>query len=102
MAAVPSQLRPSELIDEYFIENRTRLLEVAAFLDRLDRAGAAGTPDHRMEAFREALDALGAPDGASRTERVQLIFSDPTQEPRVALDRKSAVGAYDRRGQEVR
>ena len=100
MAAAPSPLSASELIDEYFIENRTRLLEVAAFLDRLDRAGA-GTPDHRMEAFREALAALGAADGSSRTERVQLIFSDPTREPREALDRKSAVGAYDRRGQEV-
>lgn len=28
-----------ELIDEYFIENRTRLLDIASFLDRLDRAG---------------------------------------------------------------
>jgi hypothetical protein len=100
MAPVPSPLSASQLVDEYFIENRTRLLEVAAFLDRLDRAGP-GAPDHRMEAFREALDALGAAGGLSHTERVQLIFSDPTQEPREALDRKSAVGAYDRRGQEV-
>jgi hypothetical protein len=98
MAPVPSPLSRSQLVDEYFIENRTRLLELAAFLDRLDRAGG-GAPDYRMEAFQQALDVLGG--GPSRTERVQLIFSDPTQEPREALDRKSAVGAYDRRGQEV-
>ena len=34
----PSPLSPQALVDEYFIENRTRLLEIAAFLDRLDRA----------------------------------------------------------------
>ena len=34
----PSPLSPRELVDEYFIENRTKLLEIAAFLDRLDRA----------------------------------------------------------------
>lgn len=27
-----------QLVDEYFIENRTRLLDIAAFLDRLDPA----------------------------------------------------------------
>src|SRR5690606_28465972 len=33
-----SPLRPSELVDEYFIENRNRVIEIAAFLDRLDRS----------------------------------------------------------------
>ena len=33
--ASPSPLGVPELTDEYFIENRNRLLEIAAFLDRL-------------------------------------------------------------------
>src|ERR1700739_988068 len=34
----PSPMTCRQLIDEYFIENRTKLLDLAAFLDRLDRA----------------------------------------------------------------
>lgn len=94
-AKAPSPLTARELIDEYFIENRTRLLEIAAFLDRLDRADAAAAGrDFRMQAFREALDALDQRSG--RLDRIQLILSDPRQGPLDALDRKSALGAYDR------
>ena len=93
---IPSPKTGRELVDEYFIENRTRVLEVAAFLDRLDRAGdAAGTRDFRVRLFREALGVL-AGDGAGRVERIQLLFSDPTTEPLARLDQKSARGAYDR------
>jgi len=89
-----SPLSPRELVDEYFIENRTKLLEIAAFLDRVDRADpsyAAG--DFRMRAFAESLAAL---DGQNRMDRVQQILSDPRTTPLDALDRKSALGAYDR------
>ena len=97
--AIPSPKTGRELVDEYFIENRTRLLEIAAFLDRLDRA-QPGTAerDFRARAFREALAVL-VDDAASeqtRVERVQAIFSDPTTEPLERLDQKSARGAYDR------
>ncbi len=90
-----SPLSPKEIVDEYFIENRTRLLEVAAFLDRLDRTDPAyGGQDFRMKAFAEALASLTT--GSDRLDRLQLLFSDPTTEPLGALDRKSAFGAYDR------
>ena len=90
-----SPLTPREIVDEYFIENRTRLLEIAAFLDRLDRADPGfGTRDFRMKAFTEAL--TGMTQGAGRLDRLQMLFSDPTTEPLGALDRKSAFGAYDR------
>jgi hypothetical protein len=91
-----------QLVDEYFIENRTKLLDLAAFLDRLDRAGDEnGARDFRMEAFHEALQALGSDPPAerapaSRITQVQMIFSDPTTEPLEKLDQKSARGAYDR------
>lgn len=41
-----------KLLDEYFIENRNRLLEIAAFLDRLDRMQEQSSSlDFRMRAF---------------------------------------------------
>lgn len=91
----PSPLSPRELVDEYFIENRTRLLEIAAFLDRLDRTDPVyPKQDFRMRAFNEALSSIG--QGSGRLDRLQMLFSDPTTEPLGALDRKSAFGAYDR------
>jgi hypothetical protein len=100
-----SPLNRKEVLDEYFIENRTRLLEIAAFLDRLDRAGSASpAEDFRMQAFTEALAAVADGTG-DRLSRVQMLLSDPTTEPLQALDRKSALGAYDRSsrsGQESR
>ena len=95
-AATSSPLTASQLVDEYFIENRNRLLELAAFLDRIDRADPriAGT-DFRMVVFQEGIAALtGA--APNRLAHIQMLLSDPTTEPLPALDRKGAVGAYDR------
>ena len=56
---IPSPKTGRELVDEYFIENRTRLLEIAAFLDRLDRTDPTLVDrDFRVRAFREALRLL--------------------------------------------
>lgn len=89
-----------ELVDEYFIENRTRLLEIASFLDRLDRVDASlARKDYRARAFHEALALLGTPnDGATpetRVQRIQMLLSDPTTAPQEHLDVKSARGAHD-------
>lgn len=94
-------LSATQIVDEYFIENRTRLLEIAAFLDRLDRAGGAhAARDFRIQAFADAIDALSAP--GDRLMRIQLLLSDPTIEPLQHLDRKSALGAFDRGRTEAR
>jgi hypothetical protein len=90
-----SPLTARELVDEYFIENRTRLLEIAAFLDRLDRSDPSyAGEDFRMKAFTEAL--ANVTQGGGRLDRLQMLLSDPTTEPLDSLDRKSALGAYDR------
>lgn len=95
-SVIPPPKSGRELVDEYFIENRTRLLEIAAFLDRLDRAGDdAGATDFRMRGVREALRVL-AEGSFPRVEQIQMILSDPTTEPLERLDQKSARGAYDR------
>ena len=83
----------AQVVDAYFMEHRARLLDVAAFLDRVDRAGA-GDDDFRMRAFREAVALLG--DGApDRARRVLELFSDPTIEPVAAAGMKGATGAHD-------
>ena len=89
-----SPLSPREIVDEYFIENRTRLLEIAAFLDRLDATDPAlAARDFRMQAFMDALASIAA--GGRRVDRLLMLFSDPTTDPLGALDLKSAFGAYD-------
>ena len=89
-----SPMTPEQVIDQYFIENRTKMLDLAAFLDRLDRAGGQAKDDFRMTAFRDALRVLAAGKPA-RVLQIQTIFSDPTTEPLDVLDQKSARGAYD-------
>ena len=98
---IPSPKTGRELVDEYFIENRTRLLEIAAFLDRLDRTDSSLVDhDFRVRAFRDALRLLESPPAQgephTRVERIQHLLSDPTTEPLEKLDTKSARGAYDR------
>ena len=89
-------LKASQIVDEYFIENRTRLLELAAFLERLDRSadGADARRDFRMAAFHKALRVL-ASNAEDKMDQIQLIFSDPTVEPKEKLDTKSASGAWN-------
>ena|SRR5256885_15906145 len=89
-------LTAGQIIDEYFIENRTRLLEVAAFLERIDRSANGGDAheDFRMTAFHRALHVL-ASNATDKMEQIQFIFSDLTIDPREKLDTKSASGAWN-------
>lgn len=91
-----SPLSAAQIVDEYFIETRNRIVEVAAFLDRLDRVDpAVATADFRVRALAEAIAVLSK-DSPDRVREIQMILSDPTTEPLPALDRKGAVGAWDR------
>jgi hypothetical protein len=85
-----------QIMQEYFIENRTRIVEIAAFLERLDRAGDGVSPegDFRLVAMQRALQVL-ASNEPDKLGQIQLIFSDPTTEPKAALDSKSAAGAWN-------
>lgn len=98
---VSTPLGAKELVDEYFIENRTRLLEIAAFLDRLNRIDPGYRDrDFRMKCFHAAVSSLSV-SGVDHVQEIQTVFSDPTDEPIGALDRKSAMGAYDHWNREV-
>ena len=88
-------LRSQDVIDRYFLEHRAKLIDLAAFLDRLDRTSdhsAAGN-DYRVAAMFRALNILS--DGeTNRAGRILEIFSDNTTElPQSADGIKSATGA---------
>lgn len=65
-----------EVLDREFLLTRCRILDLAAALDRLDRAPErpGHPPDRRLAQLRQAIEALLEP-GPGRAETVQRIFS---------------------------
>jgi hypothetical protein len=80
-----------EILDLHFIEARSRLVELAAFLDRVERG--TGPTDFRWAALTKALKALEQ-TGTDRARQVLISLSDPTIEPVPAASEKGATGAY--------
>ena len=76
-----------QVMDLYFLDARSRLIDLAAFLDRVERS--AGKEDFRMSAFRKAIGELGGKKNR-RAEKVLLAFSDPTTKPIPAATSKAA------------
>lgn len=75
-------LTPEQVIDQNFLDSRCVLLEVAATLDRYDRAAGTdrnGKADERLGQLYEALRLLAdsAGTGGGRCERLLNHFSDP-------------------------
>jgi thioredoxin-like negative regulator of GroEL len=67
-------LSAPDLLNRDFLEIRARLLEVAAALDRLERAEGDVSDDPRMARIRQAIARLDAGQG-ERAEHLQLLFS---------------------------
>lgn len=80
-----------QILDLYFMEARAKVIDLAAFMDRVERA--SGEEDFRMDAFREALRELEK-GHSDRAKRVLLSLSDPTAEPIAAATTKAASGAW--------
>ena len=80
-----------KVIDMYFMEARAKVIDVAAFLDRAQRA--AGEDDFRLKGLKAALKEL-LTEEEGRTKRVLLSLSDPTTEPLAAAPGKGASGAW--------
>ena len=80
-----------QVLDHYFMDARSKLIDLAAFLDRVDRAG--GEADFRLKAFRHALKELSRKD-PQRAKHVLLAFSDPTTKPIAKATTKAACGAF--------
>ena len=96
-ASYSCPLKRSEAIELYFMEHRAKLIDIAAFLDRIERASddSIGREDFRLTAFRDAMGILtdGRPQ---RAARVLELFSDPTTQPIPKAPMKGALGAYGR------
>ena len=76
MSPPVTPLPAAKALDSYFLEARSKLLDLAAVLDRIGRGpGAARVEDDpRLERIRRALEVLQDRSGG-RAERVQRIFS---------------------------
>ncbi len=84
----------SRVVELYFLEHRAKLIDIASFLDRVDRAPADGEgADFRVEAFCRALAILD--DGKpQRARRVLELLSDQSTMPiESAAGMKGAFGA---------
>ena len=76
MNALPA----AQALDRYFLEARSKLLDIAAILDRIDRGG--GLVDERLDRIREALSILQDedPERAARIQQVFTLAYDPQWE----------------------
>jgi len=84
-----------KVVDRYFMEHRAKLLDVAAFLDRVDRseAPADSDEDFRVQALQRAI-ALLIDEKGDRAKRILELFSDPSDTPIDKAPMKGADGAY--------
>ncbi len=89
-------MRAMDVLELYFVENRSRILDIASFLDRIDRyeGAAEAKADYRYQAFMTVIGLLGEPSG-DRTKAIQLALSDPTKEPLGSAVGLKAWGAWN-------
>jgi hypothetical protein len=66
------------VLDAHFLEARSRLLDLAAIFDRIDRGSGAANlrDDPRLALIRQAIGILNE-RGPDRAARVQELFSLP-------------------------
>ena len=80
-----------DVLDAYFQQHRAKLVDIAAFLDRVDRSGGGGDDDLRIRALIKAIPLLI--DGrADRARRILELLSDHTTEPVEKAPAKGAIG----------
>lgn len=95
MSTRQSPMTAGAALDLYFLDNRARLLEIAAFLDRLDRyqGSEAIRDDYRYRSFHDALKTV-LTASTDRTATIQQLFSDTTADPVDKIDNPRAFGAW--------
>ena len=84
-------MKSQQVLDLYFMDARSKLIDLAAFIDRVELA--EGKEDFRMAAFRQALSPLGQ-NQPEKAKQVLLTLSDPTSEPIPVAATKAACGAW--------
>lgn len=80
-----------EALNLYFLDARAKLIDLAAFLDRVERS--PGGDDFRLRSFRAALRHLSEAE-PDKAKAVLTTLSDPTMEPLEKATIKGASGAW--------
>ena len=70
------------VLERYYLDCRCMLLELAATLDRHDRApatsGGSGAADERLAILQQAIQVLANPSAQpDRAQRILQMLSDP-------------------------
>ena len=85
--------QPADHVGLGFMDSRAKLIDIAAFLDRVQRHGQDG--DFRVKALKEALGHLESGD-ADRAKKILLHFSDPSSDPIPVAQTQGASGAFEK------
>ena len=76
---MPSSAAQPSHLDREYLPVRAKILEVAAALDRVQRANDQATDDPRWKQLQAGIKLLQT-DDPERAEQVQLLFSQPYDE----------------------
>jgi hypothetical protein len=76
---MPGQRDSNQVFEEDFLPLRAKLIEIAASLDRIDRAGGLFALEGKRDQVYEAIRALLRSDD-DRAQEIQRIFSRPYEE----------------------
>lgn len=71
------QTKENTMLDREFLHIRSKILDIASALDRIDRQDNTNTThsDPRMKKMMEALQWLAGKE-QDRAQKIQMIFSD--------------------------
>ncbi|MGE9269847.1 MAG: hypothetical protein ACQKBU_03515 [Verrucomicrobiales bacterium] len=81
-----------DILDLHFMDTRCKLLDVAAFLDRIERH--PGEADFRLEGLKKAIPLLLS-DRPGRTKAILEALSDDSREPIESATIQGAFGAQN-------
>ena len=93
--AIGCPLNKEQVVEDYFLEHRAQVIDIAAFLDRIDRASGDGVghDDFRLVALKKSLEVLLDGEG-DRAKRALEVFSDLGDGLRELAGEKGACGAF--------
>ena len=68
-------LNSQEVLDREYLEIRGKILELAASLDRLERAEGCVNDDNRIDLIKQGLQILLQDANESKASKIQMLFS---------------------------
>ena len=72
-------MNSAEILEREFLEMRAKVLELAACMDRLDRADGDVANEQKMINIRKGIEIINEHE-PDRAKRVQLLFSRAYEE----------------------